>query len=155
MKINFTKKEYRILLDLIHIADWILHAHDSEPRNDTKEYSDLIQKLMSHAKDMDCGDLIEFDKQLGKYFPSIKFEEESIAEKYIEEFEDNSFWSELITRLAERDALTETKANNLNDIEIVERMTAISNEEEKWAKEFETYGLKRIRTSAIQHDAIH
>jgi len=77
------------LLDLIHMADWILHAHDSEPRNDTKEYSDLIQKLMSYAKDMDCGDLIEFDKSLGEYFATSKFETESAAEEYIEEFEDN------------------------------------------------------------------
>jgi len=63
MKINFTKSEYQILLDVIYMADWILHAHDTEDRSNTKEYSDLFQKLMSYAKDMGCEDLVDFDKQ--------------------------------------------------------------------------------------------
>jgi len=74
---------------------------------------------------------------------------------YIEEFEDNSFWSELTSRLAQRDAMTELKANNLHDIDMEERIKSISNAEEKWSKEFETFGLDRIRTDKTQHDALH
>lgn len=27
MKINFTKKEYLLLLDVLYMADWVLNAH--------------------------------------------------------------------------------------------------------------------------------
>ena len=61
------------------MADWILHAHDTEDRSDTKEYSDLFQKLMSYAKDMGCEDLVNFDKQQRNHAESFTFEEESPA----------------------------------------------------------------------------
>jgi hypothetical protein len=117
MKINFTKSEYQILLDVIYMANCILHAHDTEDRSDTKEYSDLFQKLMSYANDMGCEDLVNFDEQQKNYAESFIFEEESPALDYIDEFENESFWSELISRLARQDALIELKVNNPQDVE--------------------------------------
>jgi hypothetical protein len=50
MKINFTKKEYRLLLDMVEIAEWVLNAHKSDPSDEIKKYSDLYQKILSYAK---------------------------------------------------------------------------------------------------------
>jgi len=155
MKINLTKSEYRILLDVIYMADWILHAHDTEDRSDTKEYSELFQKLMSYAKDMGCEDLVNFDEQQQNYAESFIFEEESSALDYIDEFENDSFWAELISRLAQRDALIELKANNPHDVESEDLFAAISTAEEKWSKEFEAFGLDGIRKDQTQHDVLH
>jgi len=145
MKINFTKSEYRTLLDVIYMADWILPTHDTEDRSGTKEYSDLFQKLMSYAKNMGCEDLVGFDEQQKDYAASFIFEEESPALDYIDEFENDSFWAELISRLAQRDALIELKANNPQDVESEDLFTETSKAEEKWSKEFEAFGLSRIR----------
>ncbi|MDD1631876.1 MAG: hypothetical protein LUP91_06660 [Methylococcaceae bacterium] len=155
MKINFTKSEYRTLLDVIYMADWILPTHDTEDRSGTKEYSDLFQKLMSYAKNMGCEDLVGFDEQQKDYAASFIFEEESPALDYIDEFENDSFWAELISRLAQRDALIELKANNPHDVESEDLFAAISTAEEKWSKEFEAFGLDRIRKDQTQHDVPH
>ena len=155
MKINFTKSEYRIMLDVIYMADWILHAHDTENRSDTKEYSDLFQKLMSYAKDMGCKDLVGFDEQQKGYAASYIFEEESPALEYIDEFENDSFWSELISRLARQDALIELKANSPHDVDTETLYTAIFKAEDKWSKEFEAFGLDRIRVNKAQLDILH
>ena len=155
MKINFTKSEYRILLDVIYMANWILHAHDTEDRSDTQEYSDLFQKLMSYAKDIGCKDLVEFDEQQKNYAESYIFEEKSPALEYIDKFENDSFWSELISRLAQRDALIELKANNPQDVESEDLFTATSKAEEKWSKEFEAFGLSRIRLNEAQLNILH
>ena len=155
MKINFTKSEYRTLLDVIYMADWILHAHDTEDRSDTKEYSDLFQKLMSYAKDMGCEDLVNFDEQQQNYAESFIFEEESSALDYIDEFENDSFWSELISRLARRDALIELKVDNPDDVDTETLYTAIFKAEEKWSKEFEAFGLDRICLNKAQLDILH
>jgi hypothetical protein len=155
MKINFTKSEYRILLDVIYIADWILHAHDTEDRSDTKEYSDIFQKIMSYAKDMGYKDLVDYDERQKNYAESFIFEEESPAPGYIEEYEDDSFWSELISRLAQRDALIELKANNQHDVDTEKLYKEILKAEEKWSKEFSAFGLDRICINKTQLDILH
>ncbi|AJQ28281.1 hypothetical protein JBW_02938 [Pelosinus fermentans JBW45] len=30
MKINITKKEYQLFLDMVYLSDWVLHAHSEE-----------------------------------------------------------------------------------------------------------------------------
>jgi hypothetical protein len=155
MKINFTKSEYQILLDVIYMANWILHAHDTEDRSDTKEYSELFQKLMSYAKDIGCEDLVSFDEEQENYAESFIFEEESPALEYIDEFENDSFWRELISRLARQDALIELKVNNPHDVESEELFAAISKAEDKRSKEFEAFGLSRIRVNKAQLDILH
>ncbi len=32
MKINFTKKEYELLVTMIETADWVMHAHHAHER---------------------------------------------------------------------------------------------------------------------------
>ena len=110
---------------------------------------------MSYAKDMGCEDLINFDEQQQKYAESFIFEEESPALEYIDEFENDSFWSELISRLARQDALIELKTNNPHDVESEDLFTAISKAEDKWSKEFAAFGLSRIRLNNIQLDILH
>ncbi len=150
MKINFTKSEYRTLLNVIYMADWILHAHDTEDRSDSGEYYNLFQKLMSHAMAMDCEDYVVFDEEQKQYSQSYLFEEESPALEYIDKFENDSFWGELISRLARRDVL-----GDLGNIETEEMFVAISEAEDKWSKEFEAFGLSRIRLDYRQLDTIH
>jgi hypothetical protein len=96
-----------------------------------------------------------YDKKLKKHYETATFEEESPALEYIEVFEDDTFWSELISRLSKRDAMLQLKANNLHDVETEELFTAISNAEQVWRKEFEAYGLDRIRTNKTLLDSIH
>ena len=45
MKIEITKKEYRALLDVFHLADWVLHAYKTEEGPETEEYRALEQKM--------------------------------------------------------------------------------------------------------------
>ena len=29
MKINFTKKEYHLLIDMLYLSDWVMHSHST------------------------------------------------------------------------------------------------------------------------------
>ena len=144
MKINVTKKEYRTLLDIIHIADWVLHAHDTEGRTDTQEYQELFQKFFALAEEMGYDDLIQLSKEDSKYYPTFNFESESVAENLIQEFENNSFWEELTSRLARRDVMKEKNAQSVADLSDEEWFEAMTTAEEKWVKEFDSHDLDRI-----------
>ena len=38
MKIHFTKKEYRLLLDMLYIADWVMNSHQLINERSHKEH---------------------------------------------------------------------------------------------------------------------
>ncbi len=90
MKMNIATKEYLTLLEILEIADWVLHAHHSEERSETGKYRDFEQKVFSHAKDRGYENLIEYDEELGAYFPTRELEDTSPAMEFIREFENGS-----------------------------------------------------------------
>lgn len=103
MKINITKKEYQTLLDMLNIADWVLHSYTiKEPKQN--EYEALKQKFLSYFKEMDADDKIEFSPEFNEYFEKTEYEK-LINEKFIEPYENELFWDELIHRLSERDTI--------------------------------------------------
>lgn len=77
MKIHFSKKEYRQLLDLVFLGDWIASGMNE---GEASPYDDIREKIYSHAKEMGCEQLIEFDKSLGKHFETAKFEDSGVME---------------------------------------------------------------------------
>ena len=48
---SFHKKEYRLLLDMISIAEWVLNAYTTEDHPQSDPYEELEQKILSYAKD--------------------------------------------------------------------------------------------------------
>ena len=145
MKIDLTQEEYRTLFDMLYIAEWIINAHriDSDPR--TKPYEALQQKVFALAKQMKVENLIEYDADVDTYYPTGEYEESGAAHAFIDEYEDESFWSELIVRLAQRDLIRQVgSAEKVGALPFSERLVRLADLENAYAREFEKYGLDRI-----------
>ena len=142
MKIEFTQKEYECLLDVLYIADWVMNAHKVEDDPRTEAYRKLEQKIFSYAKDMGFENLVEYASDFKKYFPTRELEEEGPAREFIEEFENDSFWEELTSRLADRDSARKVGGiEKLYKLSFEDRAKIILPFEEKYASEFEARGL--------------
>ena len=50
MKINITKKEYRLLLEMLYLADWMMNSQSVERRY--KEHEELKKKIFPLYKEM-------------------------------------------------------------------------------------------------------
>lgn len=74
MKINFTKKEYRQLLDLVFLGDWVVSSFDMDGAK--SPYVDIQQKIYSYAKELGCEELIEHVRAGNQYFETAQFESE-------------------------------------------------------------------------------
>lgn len=144
MQIELTPDEYRLLLDTIYIADWVMHAHDDGEREETAEHRDLFQKIYAQADEAGCGELIVYDDELEGYFETELFEEESAAPELIEEYDEESFWSELANRLAWRDATREVGEVKLDAMSGEQRVELLTDLEEEWTAELEEFGLERF-----------
>ncbi len=145
MQIELTKNEYRLLLDYIFMADWVVNSHHVDGRNDVDDYDMLLQKLYSVAKEMGCGELIHADRKTNEYSPTRLYEESTRALDLIEEYDDDTFWNDLISRLAERDvyeSVEEDRRDAMSAEEYSERSEPV---EEAYFKEFHRHALHRLR----------
>lgn len=101
-----------MLLEVLYIADWILNAHKTREDTEIDRYKELEQKILSHVKDFGLENFVEWDPNYHEYHYTREFEERSPAMEFIEEFEDETFWDELINRLRMQD-LIEKYGNKL------------------------------------------
>ncbi len=145
MKIEITKEEYADLLDLLHMASWVLFSHKTmvDPRTD--KYDGIIQKFYALAGEMGRNDLVEFDPGTGKFRPTKAFEAASRSLEFIDEFVDHSFWDELIVRFAERDAARQTGGyEQLELLEHEDRHALVDPIEQRYSDEFNERGIDRL-----------
>ena len=43
MKINFTKNEYRSLIEMFEMVSWVISSHLDNPDNEPEKYKELAQ----------------------------------------------------------------------------------------------------------------
>lgn len=131
MDIELTKREFRHLLDLVYIGNWILN---SVRGNDRFENYDLLQeKLFAIAAQNGLPELAQ--SYLGHVFPSHAYEEGGIHDA-IADYEDAVFFDILAEELARRD-MTEEHLNPDDINELSARMDDYMNE-------FEVNGVTNI-----------
>ena len=73
MKIDTTKEEYRLLLDMLSISDWVMNSYKLEDDPETEPYAAFEQKLLSYAKDFGFDNLVQYDAE-EEYFPTAEYE---------------------------------------------------------------------------------
>jgi hypothetical protein len=144
MKIDINRSDYRSLLTVLEIADWVLHAYSSEEPVQSAPLRALEQKVLSLADEFGCGELVEFDPVEQRYWLTHEYDELSDAVQFIEEFENDSFWDQLNDRLVERDLLRqlgEKAYKRLDPEQIAEKAEPYRR---LYGEEFLTHGVGRL-----------
>lgn len=144
MKINFTKAEYKALIELLYLGDWMANAFTIYSNDEPKEYTDLIQKIYSYAKQMGHEEDIEYAKEYDQHFPTQKFEMDSNVTKHIDNYDNESFWTNLIDRLTDRDVCNKHQVGSTHELPDKDRYNVVNEIEISWSKEFEIHGINRI-----------
>lgn len=98
MEIKLTQKEFRRLLDLVYIGNWVVNSTRGDDR--IREYDDIESKIFAHCLTQDMVKLVELYE--GELIPSRAFAEGGIHEA-IMAYEDAVFFEILAQELALRD----------------------------------------------------
>ena len=98
MKLELTPKQYRRLLDMAYIGNWILNSTRGDDR--FRDYDEVESLLFSKAPEVGMPTLAE--TYAGEVIPSRAFAEGGIHEA-IMEYENNVFFDILAEDLARRD----------------------------------------------------
>ena len=131
MQIELSKKEFRSLLDLVYIGNWVLNSTRGNDR--FAVYDDLESKLFGLCKENGMGVLTE--KWEATDVPSRAYAEGGIHEA-IAFYEDNIFYEILAEELSRRD-MNYAEITDENYDEIVGRMNRYMNE-------FQLSGVERL-----------
>ena len=98
MNIELSSGEFRQLLDMVYIGNWILNSTRGNDR--IQEYDQIESKLFGLCAGTNLDSLVE--NRLGISFPSRAFQEGGIQEA-IAYYEDGVFFEILAEELARRD----------------------------------------------------
>ena len=147
MNISITKKEYRLLLDMLSVADWIMHAYAIKKEDYHKEHGVLKNKLLSYYKEMGADDLIESSDQLDDCYETNEYEQH-ILNKFIKPYEDAFFWDNLVDRLAERDLIKFVGAESYSKMDLIERMAKLNELKDRYLNEFKQNGIDNLKTNS-------
>ena len=98
MELNMTEKQFRRLLDLVYIGNWVLNSTRGDDR--IKEYDQVESLVFAHCLDHGMAPLTELYQ--GELIPSRAFADGGIHEA-IMAYEDATFFEILAQELALRD----------------------------------------------------
>lgn len=134
MTVDLTSAEFRQLLDMVYIGNWVLNSARGDDR--ITEYDQIESKIFGLCSGTPLSALVE--KRLGISFPSRAFEDGGIHEA-IAYYEDAVFFDILAEELARRD-LGYPDSGMYNELN--ERM-------QKYLAEFDANGVENVTVDGI------
>ncbi len=135
MELKLTKKQFRRLLDMAYIGNWVLNSARGEDR--FTDYDEVESLLFGRAEEEGMTALTEHWE--GESIPSRAFAEGGIHEA-IADYEDAVFFDILAEELARRD-MQEHNIDQDNYAELNRRMG-------DYLEEFEAYGTDHIQVDS-------
>jgi len=132
LTIELTEKEFRRLLDMVYIGNWILNSCRDNDR--FEDYDLLEEKLFALCPEHGMRSLVQ--RWRGRSYPSRAFEEGGIHEA-IADYEDAVFYDILAEELSRRDMDAERIPQ--------EDMDELSRRMEEYYTEFEENGIENIK----------
>jgi hypothetical protein len=137
MNIKLEPEEYRKLIELAYLGEWVINAHhDAEYQDDTA--GQMLQRLLAARPLPEVGR----DDETGEYFMKSEWVEQ-LYDTYILDYDDHVFWDELTERLAQRD-LAKDRGVSLDEINRDDDLLELRPLEDRYRQELEEYGIERL-----------
>ena len=146
MKIDFTQEEYRSLIDLLSLSGCMLEGYGRGDDSRKASCFKLEQKLLSYAEDLGCQDLVGRDCNTGSYHRKWNKDRSEDVIEWLDQYNDDGFWQELIIRMAERDVKSLRAVEEVSEDALSEEANPIRTEklERHYEEEFIAHGLDNL-----------
>lgn len=151
----FSRAQYEVLMNALQIAGAVYGVMGDMVDEKYKIQSDQLDALERY--------LLENAEEIGLHamvdvFEGKKIVDEQYLNKAIDdltEYEEYSFWDNLARKLADRDVLRKVGEEKLRAMDAMEYINAEYPLESAYHKEFEEYGIERIRVEDKKDGVLH
>jgi hypothetical protein len=142
MTLELTSEEIRSLMHMVSLSLYVAEANqDPAFAQDLDSMQAVADKVFAAGWQDGHRDIAEFDAGRGQYMLREEYETDSVYSKSIQEFEDDFFWGELASALAERD-LRLKGAKDIDPVELSERLRDL---EDHYLDHFTDHGVDHLR----------
>ena len=121
MKLDITKEQFKELLKLAILGEWV---ENTVPDESEKKESEIIQKLFSLAKDFGYSNYVEFDDESKRYYITEDFENDKNIFDIISNYHEYALWEGLVLEFSRRELVAkygEEKVESMSDEERIEK----------------------------------
>jgi hypothetical protein len=141
----FTPKEFARLLELVHLGMHVVEGRQGEESAQVQRYAELEQKLYDLATPLGCADLVDVG-DTGQLVPSEKLLGDERLAKIAGDYDNDTFWHELVARLADRDLAAEQARQSVlgNGGPAINADARLHELEESYWDEFEKNDLANV-----------
>ncbi len=143
MKINFTKNEYHLLVEMLTVADWVMHEGRAPDEPKYKKQRELRDKIHSFHKDFDAKNILENGSEKNEVDETDELLNK-VNEHYITPYKEEIFWDELSYRLAQRDIYYQAASKEYEELDQMERFKKTLIAQDMYLEEFAKGGLENI-----------
>ncbi|QQR52479.1 hypothetical protein IPG36_08140 [bacterium] len=138
MTIKLSADDYRRLVELAYLGEWMINAQHNPDFHDTAATQVLQQLLAAHPELKH----VEQDPETGDYFMTDDWTD-ALYEKHVLDYDDHVFWDELVDRLAARD-VSRQLGIDAEDLERDDYLEQLLPLEDRYRQEIEARGLDRL-----------
>lgn len=153
MQLDLTKKQLKILLELVYLGNWMVNAQRTGSKEDPQleEHDALARFIYSKVGETGFDKELKFDKEMNEWYPTYDFEMASDVAMYHDDYDNETFWDELPERLAWRDLRQMYGGEEITQMSPEIRMSKVWALAEKYEQEFEENELNRLVIDRNQH----
>lgn len=142
MQVNFTKEQFKTLMELVYLGNWMMTSYHEEIPEEKEQYEAMEEYIFSLAKAFGWTEMAVSDGEGS--FPSALFESGGIMD-VIDDYDDYTLWDQLADNLANRDLLNEYGEEALEAMSDQERFVKKDKLYWSYMDEFGKNGLDRFR----------
>ena len=137
MNVKLTTAQYRKLIELAYLGEWVINAHhDTEYQDEAADQ--VLQTLLAAHPLREIGR----DDETSRHYMQTDWVEQ-LYDNFILDYDDHVFWDELIERLAQRD-LAKQRGVSLDEINRDDDLLELRPLEEHYRTELEEHGIERL-----------
>ena len=145
MHLRLTDQELATLAEMVSLAAWIASWNRREGAEDAfADYEALENKILEKAAHAGFGDLVEFDEERQRHRLSAEYQERSFFQECYDEFRNESFWEELVIRLADRDLIRRIGMKEWRKLSEEQRRQRTRDLEKRYWDEFTRSGVDNL-----------
>jgi len=139
MKIELTKEQLQSLAKLVFLGNWLANSWRNE--DILEEFDEAESLVLAAAAKNGLEDYVEFDEE-ERAVPSHELEEKMT--EIVDYYNDNTFWDQLIYRMADRDYVRKYGDDAFDELTTDAGIAKEKPLVEKYEKEFNEHGLDRL-----------
>ena len=140
ISINFTPEQYKNLLKLACLGEWMTNSYKTEDENTT--FEEVQEILFRNAERFGLEELVVIDED-GSY-PSALLEDDEELRETIDAYDTDNQWDGLIEMLAEKISVNHYGEEKLKELPVFTRFFAESVVEELISQEFQENGIDNL-----------